>query len=93
MNKQILKPGGPCPCCGAPILTNDPLTLEELQKMDGQAVWCEDEHCAGIISVDIGGKWAGVPFLIFRVQGVNCTYNIKERGLSIYRRKPEEGTM
>lgn len=69
---------------------NDPLPLEELQKMDGQAVWCEDEHCDGIISVDIGGKWAGVPFLIFRVQGVNCIYNIKERGLSIYSHKPEE---
>lgn len=69
---------------------NGPLPLEELRGMDGQAVWCEDEHCAGIISVDIGGKWAGVPFLIFRAQGVNCTYNIEERGLSIYRRKPEE---
>ena len=36
---NILKPGDPCPCCGQPILTNDPdklLLLSWLAWMKGE---------------------------------------------------------
>lgn len=69
---------------------NGPLTLAELCKMDGEAVWCENYQCDGIVSVDPYGRWENVPFLICRITGVNCTYNIEDRELTIYRYKPTE---
>lgn len=70
---------------------NDPLTLEELRKMDGEPAWWDDgeESCWGIISVDSAGMWGGIPFLRGRWRQVNFEYNIEERKMRIYRRPPE----
>lgn len=77
----------------APTLTppNDPLTLEELRKMDGEPAWWDDGEgsCWGIISVDSAGMWGGIPFLRGRWRQVNFEYNIEERKMRIYRRPPE----
>ena len=66
-----------------------PLSLNELREMDGQGVWCETLQCDGIVSVDADGIWADVPFLIFRIQSVNFTYNIEDKGLTVYRHRPK----
>ena len=70
---------------------NDPLTLEELRKMDGEPAWWDDGEgsCWGIISVDSAGMWGGIPFLRGRWRQVNFEYNIEERKMRIYRRPPE----
>ena len=77
----------------APTLTppNEPLTLEELRKMDGEPAWWDDGEgsCWGIISVDSAGMWGGIPFLRGRWRQVNFEYNIEERKMRIYRRPPE----
>lgn len=76
-----------------PTLTppNEPLTLEELRKMDGEPAWWDDGEgsCWGIISVDSAGMWGGIPFLRGRWRQVNFEYNIEERKMRIYRRPPE----
>ena len=62
----------------------EPLTLDQLRKMDGKpAYWLEDESY-GIISVDSNGKWAGIPFFRGRKNGVNFKYDIESRGMEIY---------
>lgn len=70
---------------------NDPLTLEELRKMDGEPAWWDDGEgsCWGIISVDSAGMRGGIPFLRGRWRQVNFEYNIEERKMRIYRRPPE----
>ena len=70
---------------------NEPLTLEELRKMDGEPAWWDDGEgsCWGIISVDSAGMWGGIPFLHGRWKQVNFEYNIEERKMRIYRRPPE----
>ena len=72
-------------------MPNDPLTLEELRKMDGEPAWWDDGEgsCWGIISVDSAGMWGGIPFLRGRWRQVNFEYNIEERKMRIYRRPPE----
>ncbi|MCM1222432.1 MAG: hypothetical protein NC548_48985 [Lachnospiraceae bacterium] len=69
---------------------NRQLTIEELNEMDGKAVWCDDYQCDGIIEVDKYGIWANIPFLVCRINGVNCSYNIVNRELTIYRCRPKE---
>ena len=32
---RILRPGDPCPCCGLPIKTEDPLKLLFLSRLEG----------------------------------------------------------
>ncbi len=61
-----------------------PLTLEQLRKMEGMPAYWPDAGCWGIISVDSMGRWAGIPFFCGRIKEVNITYNIKERGISVY---------
>lgn len=74
---------------------NDPLTLEELREMDGEPVWCEDYQLLGIVEIESKGQWANHPFLCgaYHIDGiaVNFEYDIEKRGLTLYRRKPEEG--
>lgn len=72
---------------------NDPLTLEELRKMDGEPAWWDDGEgsCWGIISVDSAGMWGGIPFFRGRWRQVNFKYNIEERKMRIYCRPPEGG--
>ena len=74
-----------------PTLTppNDPLTLEQLRKMDGEPVWVEDVKHWALIDIEKGGQWDGVPFAIWAENGIKFTYNIKNRGLHCYRRPPE----
>lgn len=67
----------------------DPLTEVELQQMHGQPAWCKETKCWGLICVEDGGQWANIPFFHFydpnyRVSAT-FTYNIKERGLTLYR--------
>ena len=72
---------------------NEPLTLEELRKMDGEPVWWDngDWGCWGIVTVDTDGFWAGIPFLRGRGNQINFEYNIKLNRMKIYRRPPEGG--
>lgn len=71
--------------------SNEPLTLEELRKMDGEPAWWDDGEgsCWGIISVDSAGMWGGIPFFRGRWRQVNFEYNIEEQKMRIYRRPPE----
>ena len=101
LRKSLLEnsdPGGPCieddlmqAAATALSPPNDPLTLEELRKMDGEPAWWDDGEgsCWGIISVDSAGMWGGIPFLRGRWRQVNFEYNIEERKMRIYRRPPE----
>ena len=77
----------------APTLSppNEPLTLDELRKMDGEPVWWDDGDwsCWGIVTVDTDGFWAGIPFLRGRRNRTNFEYNIKLNRMKIYRRPPE----
>lgn len=84
---QILKPGGPCPCCGQPILTNDPLTLEQLREMDGEPVWLSG---AALNKYDVyrgecPSGWADFYWGPLSFGSYGKTWQA-------YRRKPEEGT-
>lgn len=70
---------------------NDPLTLEELQGMDGCPVWLERHS-----HFDCTPHWAlvhvhrsGDVYLTER----NCGQILFIIGDKVYRRKPEEGTM
>lgn len=73
-----------------------PLTLDELRKMAGEPVWRSEYQCYGIIKVETIGRWANTPFLVgvWHNLGaaVNFEYDIKKRGLTIYRNKPKEST-
>ena len=101
LRKSLLEnsdPDGPCieddlmqAAATALSPPNDPLTLEELRKMDGEPAWWDDGEgsCWGIISVDSAGMWCGIPFLRGRWRQVNFEYNIEERKMRIYRRPPE----
>lgn len=77
--------------------SNDPLTLEELQGMGGEPVWCLEMRCWGIIKLETMGKWAGMPFLIGTLHdrgvAVDFEYDVVKRELTLYRYKPEEETM
>lgn len=74
---------------------NDPLTLEDLRKMDGEPVFFvsrDGEQRWGIIHVyhdDSGG--CGVEVYFAEYQRMDC-WNYGCDGWSSYRRKPEEGT-
>lgn len=90
-----------CRRCGAkngtgtpPIIpqhSSEPLTLEELREMNGEPAWWDDGEgsCWGIISVATNGRWAGIPFFRGRWKQANFEYDIKSRGMTLYRRPPE----
>jgi len=74
-----------------------PLTPAEIREMRGQPVWCPEVESYGIITMDKIGAFANKPFLQFfwlenedANCGVDCEYNIEERGLTLYRYKPPE---
>lgn len=63
---------------------NEPLTIEQLRKMNGKpAYWLEDDSW-GIISVDSTGSWKGMPFFRGRKGEVNFEYDIEKRGMEVY---------
>ena len=69
---------------------NEPLTLDELRKMDGEPVWVEEVEHWALIDIEKGGQWAGLPFAVWEENGANFTYNIEDRELHCFRRPPEE---
>lgn len=64
-----------------------PIAFDELKKMDGLPVWCEELACWGIVLVDEVGRYAGNPFLLGRCDGVRFEYDIERRGLTLYLEK------
>lgn len=73
---------------------NDPLALDELRQMRGEPVWCKELECYGIVKMEKVGRWANELFLVGTWHNydvaVNFEYDIKSRGLTLYRHKPEE---
>ena len=71
--------------------SNDPLTMAELRKMDGEPVWVEFQDGSG-------GKWGIVHITMFNqivfANGLHCTIGEPYYGKTwlAYRQKPEEGT-
>lgn len=65
-----------------------PLTLEQLQEMDGKPVYWMEDDSWGIISVDSAGPWAGIPFFRGRKFEVNFEYDIESRGMDVYAYQP-----
>ena len=71
---------------------NEPLTLDELRKMDGEPVWVEFQDGSG-------GCWGLVHITMFNhvvfANGLYCTVGKPYFGKTwmTYRRKPEEGTV
>ncbi len=78
----------------AQLQKNKPLTLAQLREMAGEPVWCAEIECYGIVKVETLGRWANIPYFIgvWHRDGVatNFEWDIKRRGLTLYRRKPEE---
>lgn len=70
-----------------------PLTLEELQTMAGEPVWCSEYQCYGIIEIETVGRWANIPFLVgvWHDRGVveKFEHNIIKRRLALFRSKPK----
>ena len=90
-----------CPKCGgffkqATVMEcndlNEPLTLDELRKMDGEPVWVEFQDGSG-------GCWGLVHIAVFNhivfANGLFCTIGKPYYGKTwlAYRHKPEEGTV
>lgn len=67
----------------------EPLTLDELLKMDGEPVWVEEVEHWALIDIEKSGQWAGIPFAVWAENGANFTYNIEGRELHCFRRPPE----
>lgn len=70
---------------------NQPLPLALLREMDGQPAWweCGPKNSGwGIISVDSGGYWKGVPLFCGRWREVNFEYDIEKRGMQIFHHPP-----
>lgn len=74
---------------------NEPLTVEELRKMDGEPVWCTENGSAcpaqswGIVS-NLNDILPGSGFCIIGAQFAFLQDKYGETWLA-YRRKPEEG--
>lgn len=77
--------------------SNDPLTIEELQEMDGEPVWIERglHPQAGWALVRVWSKWSkakNATCLIYRNGNTEEPGCVLADGGKIYRRKPEEET-
>lgn len=70
---------------------------DELRQMRGEPVWCKELECYGIVKMEKVGSWANELFLVGTWHNgdaaVNFEYDIKSRGLTLYRHKPEEGAV
>ena len=69
---------------------NEPLTLEELREMNGQPVWVEEINHWALIDIETGGRWSGIPFVVWAENGTKFCYNIKARNLHCYRCQPKK---
>lgn len=70
---------------------NEPLTLERLREMNGQPVWVEEINHWALIDIETGGRWSGIPFVVWAENGAKFCYNIKARNLHCYRCQPKNG--
>ena len=70
------------------------LTIEELQRMDGEPVWVTELGAWAIVVVDdggnFGGMWKGVPFVHTNLHGIDIEWNAVTRNLKCYRHRPKE---
>lgn len=71
-------------------LPNEPLTLEQLREMNGQPVWVEEINHWALIDIETGGRWSGIPFVVWAENGAKFCYNIKARNLHCYRCQPKK---
>ena len=69
---------------------NEPLTPEQLREMNGQPVWVEEINHWALIDIETGGRWSGIPFVVWAENGVKFCYNIKARNLHCYRCQPKK---
>lgn len=60
------------------------LTLHQLRGMDGKPAYWPEGQCWGLISVQNNGKWGGIPFFKWTVDGVSFENNIEARGMEVY---------
>lgn len=63
---------------------DDPITLDQLRKMDGWPAYCGDRKEWGVIHIDPDSPWANVPFF----RGVYCDLDVKHNGLTLYAYQP-----
>lgn len=70
----------------APVLTqpNEPLTMEELRKMNGQPVWVDDEEVWALLQV-----WENDEIEVVFPMPIGCFHAQSVIGRKIYRRPPE----
>ena len=71
-------------------LPNEPLTLKQLREMNGQPVWVEEINHWALIDIETGGRWSGIPFVVWAENGAKFCYNIKARNLHCYRCQPKK---
>ena len=71
-------------------LPNETLTLEQLREMNGQPVWVEEINHWALIDIETGGRWSGIPFVVWAENGAKFCYNIKARNLHCYRCQPKK---
>ena len=72
---------------------NLPLSLAQLQEMDGAPAWWEcgpEFSCWGIIALDSNGRWEGIPLFQGRWREVSFVYNIEARNMEISRHPPDK---
>ena len=87
-----------CERCLAATNANKPLTLEQLQKMDGQPVWVVDETwrktgCWGIVSPSSRNASGNQHIYIYDVRRGAMLYSTQEYGRcwTVFRDPPERG--
>ena len=73
-----------------PTPPNEPLTLKQLREMNGQPVWVEEINHWALIDIETGGRWSGIPFVVWAENGAKFCYNIKARNLHCYRCQPKK---
>lgn len=69
---------------------DEPLTPEQLREMNGQPVWVEEINHWALIDIETGGRWSGIPFVVWAENGAKFCYNIKARNLHCYRCQPKK---
>lgn len=66
----------------------EPLSLEQLQEMDGKPVWIEDTSCWGLVFIPKAGQFKNSPFVLFRKEGVQFEWHVTDSELTIYSYPP-----
>lgn len=69
---------------------DEPLTPKQLREMNGQPVWVEEINHWALIDIETGGRWSGIPFVVWAENGAKFCYNIKARNLHCYRCQPKK---